>query len=133
MVNISTFFDFDLQPFPQAVKSYIKDTNDFLYKLHSLPKVPGSVILSTVDVVSLYPIIPNKEGLSALRKRLDNRIEKYISSNTLCDLAEVVLKSNIFIFGEKTLKQRRGTAIGTKFTSPYSVLFMAKLEKENII
>ena len=57
-------------------------------------------------------------------------MEKYISSDTLCDLAEVVLKNNIFKFGKKTLKQKRGTAIGTKFAPPYSILFMAELEEE---
>ena len=31
---------------------------------------------------------------------------------------------------EKTLKQKRGTAVGTKFAPPYSILFMAELEKE---
>ena len=30
----------------------------------------------------------------------------------------------------KTLKQKRGTAIGTKFAPPYSILFMAELEEE---
>ena len=53
-------------------------------------------------------------------------MEKYISSDTLCDLAEVVLK-NMF---KKTSKQKRGTAIGTKFAPPYSILFMAELEEE---
>ena len=42
----------------------------------------------------------------------------------------VVLKNNIFTFMEKTLKQKRGTAIGTKFAPPYSILFMAELEEE---
>ena len=31
---------------------------------------------------------------------------------------------------EKTLKQKRATAIGTKFAPPYSILFMAELEEE---
>ena len=31
---------------------------------------------------------------------------------------------------EKTLKQKRGRAIGTKFAPPYSILFMAESEKE---
>ena len=31
---------------------------------------------------------------------------------------------------EKTLKQKRGTAIGTKFAPPYSILFMAELEEK---
>ena len=95
-----------------------------------LPKLPNNIILCAVDVVGLYPNIPHEEGLSALRKRLDNRMEKYISSDTLCDLAPVVLKNNIFKFGKKTLKQKRGTAIGTKFAPPYSILFMAELEEE---
>ena len=99
--NISAFLDFHLQPLAQAVKSYIKDRNDFLNKLRSLPELPDNIILCTVDVVGLYPNISLEEGLSALRKRLDNRMEKYISSDTLCNLAEVVLKNNIFKFGKK--------------------------------
>ena len=70
--NISVFLDFHLQPLAQAVKSYIKDTNDFLNELRSLPKLPGNIILCTVDVVGLYPNIPHEEGLSALTKRLHN-------------------------------------------------------------
>ena len=95
MENISAFLDFHLQPLAQAVKSYFKDTNDFLNKLHSLPKLPGNIILCTVDLVDLYPNILHEEGQSSLMKRLDNQMEKYISSDTLCDLAEV-LKNDFF-------------------------------------
>ena len=66
--NISAFFDFYLQPFRQAVKSYIKDKNDYLDKLRSLPKLPDNIILCTADVVGLYPNTPHRKGLSALRK-----------------------------------------------------------------
>ena len=111
------------------MKLYIKDTNDFLNKLRSLPKLPGIIILCIVNVVGLYPNIPHKEGLSALRKQLVNRTEKYISSDSLCDLAEVVLKNNIFEFAKKKLKEKRRIAIGTNF-APYSILCMAELEEE---
>ena len=57
-------------------------------------------------------------------------MEKYISSDTLCDLAEVVLKNNIFKYGKRTLKQKRWTAMETKFALSYSILFMAELEEE---
>ena len=69
--NISSF----LKPLAREVKSYMKDTNDFLKKLRSLPNLPDNIILCIVDVVGLYPNIPNDEGLSALRKRLDLRQE----------------------------------------------------------
>ena len=41
-----------------------------------------------------------------------------------------MLKNNIFQFDEKTFKQVRGTAIGSKFTPPYAILFMAELEEK---
>ena len=85
-----------------------------------------------MDVVGLYPNILHEEGLSALRKRLETRKEKYVSTDTIIDLAEVVLKNNIFTFGKKTLKQKRGTAISTKFAPPYSILFMTELEEKII-
>ena len=113
--NISSFLDHHLQPLAQAVKSYIKDTNEFLKKLRSLPKLPDGIILCTMDVVGLYPNIPHEEGLSALRKRrLETRKEKYVSTDTIIDLAKVVLKNSIFTFGKKTLNQKQGTATGTK-------------------
>ena len=78
--NISSFLDFHLQPLAREVKSYIKDTNDFLKKLRSLPNLPDDIILYTVDVVGLYPNIPHEEGLSALRKRLDLGQEKDVTN-----------------------------------------------------
>ena len=85
-----------------------------------------------MDVVGLYPNIPHEECLSALRKRLETQKEKYVSTDTIIDVAEVVSKNDIFKFGKKTLKQKRGSAVGTKFPPPYSILFMAELEEEII-
>ena len=55
---------------------------------------------------------------------------KQISSETVAELVEIVLKNNIFEFDEKTFKQKRGTAIGTKFAPPRAILFMADLEEK---
>ena len=70
--------------------------------IRSLPQLPDNIVLCTVDAVGLYPNNPYEEGLPALGKRLDNRMEKYFSSYTLCDLAELVLKNNVFKFVKKT-------------------------------
>ena len=78
-----------------------------------------------MDVVGIYPNKPHGEGLASLRKFLKTRDNKQISSDALTELAEVVLKNNIFEIDEKTFKQKRGTAIGTKFAPPYTILFMA--------
>ena len=70
--NISSFLDHDLQALAQAVKSYIKDTSEFLKRLCSLPKFPDHINLCSMDVVGLYANILHEEGLSALKKRLES-------------------------------------------------------------
>ena len=85
-----------------------------------------------MDLFGLYPNIPHGEGLDSLRRFLETRDNKQITSNTLTELAEVVLKNNTFEFDEKTFKKKRGTAIGTKFAPPYAILFMADFE-ENML
>ena len=57
-------------------------------------------------------------------------IKKDVTTDTLLELAELVLRNNIFNFNERTLKQKRGTTIGTKFAPPYNILFMAELEEK---
>ena len=49
--NISVFVDHHLQPLEKGVKSYIKDTNDFLRKLRDLPLLSNDFFLCTVDVI----------------------------------------------------------------------------------
>ena len=128
--NIFSFLDFHLQPLAQKVKSYIKDTNHFLRKIKELGQLPKGTILCTIDVVGLYPNIPHDEGFAFLKDFLDSRFEKQVTTDTLIELAELVLKNNVFDFSDKTYKQIRETAIGTKFAPPYAILFMAALEEK---
>ena len=59
----SEFLDYHLQPTMMSAMSYIKDTNDFLWKLKNLRKVPNNTTLVTADVVGIYPSIQRNEGL----------------------------------------------------------------------
>ena len=61
-----------------------------------------------------------------MRGYLETRSDKSILSNSLCDLASIILKKN------RQLKyhQKRCFAIGTKFAPPYSDMFMIGLERE---
>ena len=52
-----------------------------------------------------------------------------MTTETLLEFAEIVSKNNIFQFNEKTLKQLRGTTIGTKYAPPYAIIFMADLDE----
>ena len=52
------FLDYHLQAIMKRVRSYVKDTQDFLQKLNHLGKVLSNAILVTADVVGPYPSIP---------------------------------------------------------------------------
>ena len=91
--------------------------------------MPDDLILCTIDVVGLYPNIPQEEGLIAIRKALDTRKDKTISTDFLIELAECVLKNNIFEHDKSVFKRLRGTAIRTKMAPPSAIIFIDSLEK----
>ena len=94
--------DLHLHSIAKNVKLCIKDTNDFLKGLCSLKNLSYN-ILCLMDVIGLHPNIPHDEDLSALRTRHDETDKKDVSTHTLVELAELVLKNNIFNFTEKTI------------------------------
>ena len=71
--NVSDFLEHQLKPIATQIKSYIKNTNDFLKKLRDLLDSQETSIISTIDVVRLYPSIPNEKSLTFLRSVLEKR------------------------------------------------------------
>ena len=65
-----------------------------------------------------------------LSKILETRENKQILSDSLVELAEIVLKNNILEFDKKLSNTYGGTAVGTKFVPSYAILFMADLEEK---
>ena len=69
-------------------------------------------------------------GLVAMRKALGGREDKTVSTDSLIELAECVLKNNILFESSTSFyKQLRGTAIGTKMAPPCAIIFMGDLEE----
>ena len=124
------FLDFHLKPVMQSGWSYIRDSGDFIEKMKRLGKIPEGAFLVTADVVGLYPSIPHKEGLEALKEKLEEQSSSKIPSSDLVKMAEFVLKNNFFEFNNQVKQQVSGTAIGTKFAPPYACIYMDKTETD---
>ena len=75
--------------------SYIKDTNDFLFKLKNLGKIPENAFLVTAVVVGLYPSIPHDEGLEVLRKQLNAFDNKSIPTEDLVKMLNLFSRTII--------------------------------------
>ena len=83
-----------------------------------------------MDIASLYSVIPNSEGLLALKYFFDQRTVKEPNSETLLRLAELVLTLNCFSFAGNYYKQINGVAMGTKMGPSYANLFVGYVEHQ---
>ena len=124
----SEFLDFHLKSLMQSGWSYIHDSGDFIDKMKRIGKVPEGYFLVTADVVGLNPSIPHKEGILALRSKLEEQTSSKIPTNDLAKLAAFILISNFFEIKNKIKQQISGIAIETKFAPPYACIYMDKTE-----
>ena len=64
---------------------------------------------------------------SEFRAQATVNIQIQIPTDDIVNLAELVLRNNIFEFDGKHFLQKRGTAIGTRMTPAYANIFMHDL------
>ena len=83
-----------------------------------------------MDIEYLHTVIPNDEGLLALKHFFDHRTVEEPSSETLLRLTELVLTLNCFSFGGNYYKQTNGVAMGTKMGPSYANLFVGFIEHQ---
>ena len=127
---VSKFLDEQFQPLVRSLPSYVKDTNHMLTIVKDFQFPIGSnPLLFTMDVKSLYTVIPNDEGLRALKYFLDRREVQEPPTCTLLLLAELVLSNNHFEFNGDHYTQKQGVAMGTKMGPSYANLFMGYVEE----
>ena len=129
--EISRFIDHHLQENVKQLKSYVKDTNDFINKIENLPPVPKGSYLISMDVRSLYTNIPHKEGINAIKQSLGKRPAK-VSSVIILMFLNLILTLNNFVFNGINYLQTKGCAMGTKCAPCYANLFMGWFEEKFI-
>ena len=86
-------------------------------------------LVFTMDIKSLYTIIPNDEGLRALQHYLDMREILEPPTDTLLRMAELVLTLNTFEFNGEFYKQTGGVAMGSRLGPNYACLFVGYVEE----
>ena len=68
--RISEFVDYYLQPEVKKLKSYVKDTTDFIKTIEAIGHVSDDSYLVSLDVRSLYTNILHKVGTEAVKQKL---------------------------------------------------------------
>ena len=79
---------------------YVKDSQHALEIFRDFNFLREDKLISTMDITSLYTVIPNGEGLLALKHFFDLRTVKEPRSETLLRLVELLLTRNCFSFAD---------------------------------
>jgi hypothetical protein len=132
--SASLFVDHHTKHIPTQLPSYIQDTPDFLRLLereNRAGKQNNGAFPVTIDVVGLYPNIPQAEGLIAFENMVSDPVnrDQTLPAGFLVLLLKCVLEYNVFIFDGKYYIQDWGTAIGSRVAPTYACIFMGVLEQ----
>lgn len=129
--RVSSFVDSILQPLVTSLPSYTRDSSDTISKVKSFhANASDKVLIFTMDVKSLYTVIPHNDGLIALKHFLNKRPVLEPPTDTVLRLAELILTLNSFEFNSEFFKQRTGVAMGTKFGPSFANIFLGYLEEQ---
>lgn len=127
---ISSYLDKIMTPIVKSLPSYVKDSQHALEIFRDFNFLSEDKLIFTMDISSLYTIIPNSEGLQALRYFFDQCTVTEPSSETRVRLAELVLTLNCFSFAGNYYKQINGVAMGTKMGPSYANIFVGYVEHQ---
>ena len=127
--GLSELVDHFIQPFVPNISSYIRDTQDFLDKLHTLCPLPVESILCTIVVIALYPSISHDDGLANLLNALLVNSIPTLNINGIFDMTELVHNRNVFEFYKEYFIQTSRTAIGSNLAPCYANLFLSIFER----
>ena len=126
--RISEFVDYYLQPDVKKLKSYVKDTTDFMKKIEAIDHVSDDSYLFSLDVRSLYTNIPHKEGIEAVKQKL-KKSKPSISIKVILTFLKLTLT---LVFNGINYLQKKGCAMGTKCAPSYANIFMGWFERKFI-
>ena len=131
--KISHLVEVILKPLVPKIRSYIKDTTDFIQKIENIELRPGTVLV-TLDVTSLYTNIPHIEGVKAVSEFLSVHRDSTLlpHNNIIVNLTRMVLTHNNFDFNGEHYLQISGTAMGTRLAPSYANIFMDHFERTHV-
>ena len=125
----SKWLHHQLLPILLQQKQYLRDSFSLVQTLENITPPPNSFIF-TFDVESLYPSIPPKLGLLALKHLIAPHFSKQ-KANLIYTLSALTLEYHFLSFNNQTYQQIKGTAMGSNFSVVYACLFLSFLENSN--
>ncbi|CAF3295340.1 unnamed protein product, partial [Rotaria sp. Silwood2] len=135
-IKISKFLDDLLRPLfdRMAQEATVSSGFELVKKLDIWSKLnmDGNTIFCTIDVVDLYTMIPQVEGVLSLKKMLDYLKLKKVGGlkiETITRLSRFFMQNNYFSYDGQFYHQIRGGAMGSPLTLTMANCYMFLFER----
>ena len=134
---LGKWVDIQLQPIAQGMATYFKDSYTFKETmLDTFDLRPGDRIF-TSDAVGMYQNIDTDTAMLTISQHLRDINTKtqypHYNAEALIAALEIVMRNNIFRFGDLYCKQESGTAMGTPPAPPWATIFEGLKEESAIL
>lgn len=119
----------EVKKLPPFESCSIKNSIEFAKRIKETTINDDEVLIS-FDVESLFPSIPLKKALAALKTHLENQDITSEQLNIYMQAAEMCMEMNYFTFRDQFFKIDTGTSMGNPLSPLISEVFMAKFEMD---
>ena len=131
---LSKWLDYWLQKLKPHVTTYIKDSNDLINKLKALGLLPPNAWVFTADANSMYTNIDTAHALLIIGIWLDSLdLPEGFPLEAVKEAMALVMRNNIFEWGDLYFLQLLGTAMGTSAACMWATIYFAVHEIGTII
>jgi hypothetical protein len=133
----SQWLDYHLQELKPHVPTFLKDGQQVLDELRSI-NLPAGALLATADAQSMYNNIDTDHAIQVIDWWLDdlnqqNKLPLTFPLDAVKAAYRIIMKNNIFEWGDLCFLQLLGTAMGTSAAVMWATLYNAYHEVHTLI
>ena len=132
---LSKWLDSQLQRVVHLCPGYLRDNWELLRLLRDMKPLPKNSFFVTADAEAMYSNIDTDHGLETLDNWLKlhkQELPKDFPTETVIHGLAIVMKNNVFAFGDTFWLQLRGTAMGTSVACMYATVYYSFHEETAI-
>jgi len=136
LAALSTWIDVQLQKIRHLIPGYLKDSDALIRILLSLQDLPPHAKIFTCDATAMYTNIDIDHLLWVVDDWLrlhDSKLPPLFPVATILEALKLVMKHNIFHFGDTWWMQKIGTAMGTPCACIIATIYFAHYEKFTLL
>jgi hypothetical protein len=126
--GLAKWVDVQLQSINKLLPFVIKSSYELSLTLRKFSTLKENSRFFTMDAVSMYTNIDTHHALTSIKNFLsttDYATRANVDVDALMRALDIVMKNNIFKFGDTTWLQMTGTAMGTPPAPTYATLYFA--------